>query len=222
MKPCTRCGTEKPLDEYHRDKRSSDGRVSRCKTCTLAYHVEYRARTETKERVTEYNRKYYAEHRETLLKLNAEYRAENRESLREKSAKYYVENREAVLARNAEYRASPEGKARSAAYRAENRERRLERSREYQADNPHLMWRRNTARRARDFGYTPTLDDFTKADVIAVYGDECWHCKTAPFEELDHFPTPISRGGDHVIENVRPSCSACNHDSWREVGGARD
>ena len=216
MKTCTVCGTVKPLDEYHRDKRSSDGRRSRCKSCVLEYHVEYRARPEVKARQAEYMAEYHAEHREARREYNAQYYSENRDAILAQSSEYYRENRDAALAQAAKYRSSPEGKARSAAYRAENRERLRELSRKYQAENPHLAWRRNTARRAKEFGYTPTLDCFTRADVVAKYGDECWHCKAAPFEELDHYPVPISRGGDHVIENVRPSCSACNHDSWRQ------
>ncbi len=33
-KICTRCGQSKQLDEYTKDKRLSDGRTSRCKSCT--------------------------------------------------------------------------------------------------------------------------------------------------------------------------------------------
>lgn len=220
MKPCTRCGEVRPLDEYHRDRRRADGRVSRCKSCVLAYHAEYRTRPEVKARTAEYNAMYSAENREERRAYNAEWYAENREHVAEYKAKYYAENREAILAQVAEYRSSDEGKARIAAYHIENGERLREYRREYHAANPHMMWRRNTARRAKEFGYTPIVDDFTKADVIAAYGDHCWHCQTGAFEELDHYPVPISRGGDHVIENVRPSCSACNHDSWRVIGAS--
>ena len=29
-------------------------------------------------------------------------------------------------------------------------------------------------------------------------------------------PTPLSRGGHHIIENCKPSCRPCNQKSWRE------
>ena len=32
-KRCTECGIEKPLDEFYQDRRATDGRYSRCKTC---------------------------------------------------------------------------------------------------------------------------------------------------------------------------------------------
>lgn len=33
MKQCSKCGQTKPHSEYHRDKRSKDGYVQRCKPC---------------------------------------------------------------------------------------------------------------------------------------------------------------------------------------------
>ncbi|RAI25116.1 HNH endonuclease signature motif containing protein, partial [Rhodoplanes serenus] len=41
------------------------------------------------------------------------------------------------------------------------------------------------------------------------YGDGCAYCETGEFEELEHY-TPVKAGGPHTLENVRPSCSACN------------
>ena len=39
MKRCTKCGVEKPLDEFHR--HASRGRQSWCKTCRRAYDHDY-------------------------------------------------------------------------------------------------------------------------------------------------------------------------------------
>ena len=36
MKTCTKCGVEKPLDEFTYDKRQKDGRVARCRKCDAA------------------------------------------------------------------------------------------------------------------------------------------------------------------------------------------
>lgn len=33
MKTCSKCGTEKPLDEFHRDARKADGVRATCKAC---------------------------------------------------------------------------------------------------------------------------------------------------------------------------------------------
>lgn len=36
-KTCTRCGVEKPLDGFHRDKSKKDGRQTYCKACNAAW-----------------------------------------------------------------------------------------------------------------------------------------------------------------------------------------
>lgn len=33
MKKCTKCGAEKPLDEFHHNKNTKDGRAYNCKQC---------------------------------------------------------------------------------------------------------------------------------------------------------------------------------------------
>jgi hypothetical protein len=41
-KVCSKCGVEKPLEEYHRNKNNADGRVVRCKPCALETSVQWR------------------------------------------------------------------------------------------------------------------------------------------------------------------------------------
>ena len=158
-KRCTKCGETKPLDEYHRDKRSKDGRVPRCKACVKACAAEYWA----------------------------EYYSRNRDHIRERNAEWYSRNRDAALA-----------------YRAEH----------YQA-NPHINWEARYRQRARAYGVTPRVSSFTRGELIEAHGDRCVHCG-GPFESLDHYPTPVSRGGEHSLENCRPSCMNCQQLSWRE------
>lgn len=52
MKTCTACNTEKPIDDFFRDKRRPGGRMARCKSCKTTAHREY-------VRSTGYNRKRY-------------------------------------------------------------------------------------------------------------------------------------------------------------------
>lgn len=37
----------------------------------------------------------------------------------------------------------------------------------------------------------------------------CFYCAEKPQEQWDHY-VPICRGGEHIPENLRPSCEACN------------
>lgn len=85
-----------------------------------------------------------------------------------------------------------------------------ERNPDYRKEHAHFSWKGSYKERTARLGLEPVIEDFTRADVIEEYGDECWHCKEAPFEELDHFPVPVRKGGHHKLSNVRPSCARCN------------
>ena len=95
-------------------------------------------------------------------------------------------------------------------YRQPSRESNPDYEADYRAAHPEKGWLSQYRRRARRYGFEPIVEDFTKADVIELYGDQCWHCKDAPFEELDHHPIPVVAEGPHTIENVKPSCVRCN------------
>ena len=43
-KVCTKCGTEKPISDYHKSTRSKDGHLSVCKECTNKKQREYLCR----------------------------------------------------------------------------------------------------------------------------------------------------------------------------------
>ena len=112
-KICNKCGVEKPLDEFNRNKSKKFGRASHCKVCVAEYYGKNRERLreqerqyreENRERVRERNRQYYEENRERLLEQQRQYREENRERLREKKRQYTEANHELVLERNRQYR----------------------------------------------------------------------------------------------------------------------
>lgn len=42
-KPCNKCGTVRPVDEFNRDKRLSDGRRNTCRDCVRAASAAWRA-----------------------------------------------------------------------------------------------------------------------------------------------------------------------------------
>lgn len=48
-KCCTKCGTHKPLADYHRSSKASDGKASWCKACVNSTRHENRKRTYTPE-----------------------------------------------------------------------------------------------------------------------------------------------------------------------------
>ena len=59
-KKCTKCGIEKPLTEFDKDKSKKDGHASNCKSCKANWR---------------------ANNKEKLKQVNAEYRAKNKEKI---------------------------------------------------------------------------------------------------------------------------------------------
>lgn len=67
-------------------------------------------------------------------------------------------------------------------------------------------------------GVRITLEDL--ASRMAFFGNRCWMC-LGPFEHIDHVK-PLSKGGPHLLSNMRPSCRSCNQSKsgrWQGVAG---
>lgn len=60
MKTCSKCGIAKPLEDFHKNRRQSDGRQTWCKAC----HKEHqnRKRADSREEYNEYQREWRANH----------------------------------------------------------------------------------------------------------------------------------------------------------------
>ena len=141
---------------------------------------------------------------------------------RSRDAIIYAENPDVARARAAAYRAAnpAQNANRMRAYYAANLETERARGRAWHAENPHSAWEAYYRRRAQKYGFDPVVEHFTRDDLIARYGDACAHCG-GPFEQLDHYPVPVSQGGAHTLENARPSCADCNRKSWQVAGDAQ-
>lgn len=50
-KQCSKCGVEKPVNEYYRQKGGKDGLRAACKKCFIKANTEYRARSSDKLRM---------------------------------------------------------------------------------------------------------------------------------------------------------------------------
>lgn len=177
-KTCTKCGESKPLDEFHRDRSKSDGRLPHCRACKAAYRLVNRERN---------------------YRQFAEYRAAHRDEQSARNARWVAGHREEI-----------------AEYRATNRDRIEANRKRYVAAHPEISWRGNYRSRATRYGFDIIEEEFTKGDVIALYGDGCAYCGE-PFEQLDHYVS-IKNGGPHTLANVRPSCTSCNR-SKRDING---
>ena len=76
-KTCSKCGEEKPLDEYHKNKGRKDGYQYECKKCATERSKEYYS--ENKEKLLEQRKEYYSENKDKILEYKKEYYSENKD-----------------------------------------------------------------------------------------------------------------------------------------------
>ena len=112
------------MDDFHRDKRRPDGRRSDCKECVREYKRRYHE--ENRDKRLEYNRRYHEENRDKVLEHKRRYYEENRDKVLESQRRYYEENRDKAL----EYRRC---------YHEENRDKVLESQRRYREENRDIL-----------------------------------------------------------------------------------
>lgn len=189
-KACSKCGEEKPLTEYNKDKRMKDGLRKFCRVCGKAYYRKYRE--ENPEKVIAYRKKWKKENREKV-------RADKR-----KWAKGWMERNPDVA------------KARSKKYREDNPEKIKAAGKKWRKENPEKKRLHNSKRRAvlreattEDFSYEDLLDFWSENEINY---NECFYCKKEMpegTEHIDHY-YPLVKGGAHERSNLRPSCASCN------------
>lgn len=149
--------------------------------------------TECKLCVKQYNTKYREEHKNENREYLKEYRQVNKLSLDEKKKEYVANNKVSHLKRQHNWY-------------IKNVDTIKARTSQYQKDHPEQYQMYNNRRLARK--KTVVVEKFDHQDIISKYGSKCVYCGRA-FTHIDHY-VPLSKGGSHTLENVRPSCEMCN------------
>lgn len=75
-----------------------------------------------------------------------------------------------------------------------------------------LLYQRDMGARKRAIKRNATVGPINPVELdekLASYGYKCAYCKTGEYEELDHV-IPLSRNGEHSIQNLLPACRKCN------------
>lgn len=217
MKKCSKCQTEKPHNEFSKDKNRKDGRYPQCRTCRREYTQA------NKERIRVRDKKRYDENREEILQQKKVYYTENRDEIRTRFAKWKASN--------------PDW---SKEYHAEHREERLAYNREYHRENADSVcarkrrnYRRNLGyelarrfeRRINEYGHDTDISIDPSIDLLTLlekYNSTCQYCGKAVIygEDVD-WRQPDYATVDHVIPvsdprtshtwgNVTLSCFSCN------------
>jgi DNA repair exonuclease SbcCD ATPase subunit len=157
---CTKCGEEKLLEEFYKNKSGTYGRQSYCKLCNkqyrqenkekkAEYHKQYRQNN--RERLLEQKKQDYQENRESILESQKQYRQNNKERIAEYGKKYRKENKERIAEYLKQYR--KENKERYKQYCKANKEKLSECRRQYRQNNKERFneWRRNHRKNDEQF-----------------------------------------------------------------------
>jgi 5-methylcytosine-specific restriction endonuclease McrA len=149
--------------------------------------------TECKECKSKQDAKYRKENEVYYKNYLKEYNQLNKQQLYEQKKKYIAANKIAHLERQH-------------SWYEKNKDNVKLRTSQYKKDHPEQYQMYNNRRAARK--KTAIVEKFTHQDVINKYGDKCVYCG-GNFDEIDHY-IPLSKGGSHTLDNVRPSCEHCN------------
>lgn len=110
-KICYTCKEEKPLDDFHRRKRSPDGRCCKCKQCVAEYNIQYRI--DTKKHSQKWHKEYYGKNQTERLEYAKQYRVNNPERAKEIEHNRWLRDKKKRMARNKIYVAKNPDKMRA-------------------------------------------------------------------------------------------------------------
>jgi hypothetical protein len=207
QKICKVCNASKPLTHFSPQIKGKYGVRSICKPCSNEQYKIYRL--SNPEKAQQIRKKHYEKNRNQILQNAAEKRLNNLSKYRQKDLAYYYAHQKELNEKRIKNRLEN-----LEHYRAKGREK-YNRTRDKQA-----AYKRN--RRAKKANSLTEI--YTVADILAKWGTLCHICNQeidllAPRQmgktgwqrglHLDHV-IPIAKGGNDIIDNVKPAHAICN------------
>ena len=211
-KKCTKCGEVKNFSEYNKTNKIVDGHRSRCRFCTMEDSKRYVF--ENREKLSEKNKVYRENNIDKIKEKAKEYKANNKEQTSISGKAYYAKNKEKILARN---------KLRY----IENREEIIKQGKKWSQSEKGRISAINKQNRRRYIkvkmsdGTIPIGNIYPLTtelqELLVLQDNKCYLCSCELSEkELDHF-IPLSKGGQHSINNVVWLCPDCNRKKSAKV-----
>jgi len=206
------CGLNLPLGAFGEFKEGKYGRRSKCNKC--------RAQEEKDRRITHPPTE---KQRKAARARTKEWARVNPERARANALKTYLANPERAKASARAWQNRNPEKVKAAKYDWVTRNRSVTReyARQWQANNRELYheiqkkWRaeNQTYWRIRDASLRKVTSNFTLAqwlEVLEEFGHRCAYCLRGDRKlTMDHV-IPVSKGGEHVRENIVTACKSCN------------
>lgn len=210
-KKCSKCFTEKTLDQFWGQLKGKFGKEASCKSCGRARFREWSSKNIGRRKL--YKRLHRSKNIKSVLRREGKYRATHKDQARARWRKYKKVNSEKISDTQRKYY-------------VRNRDRCVEKCRRWAVENPDKaraadrLWRlknvesaraRLKERRAKING--ATICDFTAADwseIKKLHGYRCAYCGKTPKTLTQDHVIPISSSGNHTWSNILPSCQSCN------------
>jgi len=168
---------------------------------------------ETALRRSTYMKQWKENNADHVKEYMEKYRADNEESLKDWRKKYNCLNFDEISRRAKMYRENNPDKmtARNVNYRKNNYESEIDRIRKYHHEHPEKLRCHANKRRATKLGASGRgISDTDEAVLKDEYAHMCVYCGRKDVSlTVDHI-VPLSRGGDHDIENATVCCKSCN------------
>jgi len=192
MKKCNKCGEEKSVYEFYKDKKTNDGLYFWCKACIKEYKDLH------KEEMSEYQKIYYQTNKEEIIEKKKVYRVAHKEEIAKKKKAYQQANKEEI---------SRKGKI----YYQANKEEISRKGKIYRKTERSMAAKRKSSRKRRAFKVS-IKENFTTEQETFVknrFNSKCFNCGSTEKLHLDHH-FPLSKGNPLTIKNAVVLCEYCN------------
>lgn len=210
MKVCSICKTEKPYEDFPKNKSKKDGYQNVCKKCKS--ESDKRSYEKNREKRKANMKRYYEKNKEKFLADCKVYREENKEKIAEYKKEWAIRNREQKSKQEREWREN-------------NPERNREMKKRWYFKNKDRVYSNLLKRRSEKH-----FVRFEGLRRIQILNRDNWTCRNCGVQvhdksyggnkkrhlwddefkaHIDHI-IPISKGGDSTLENLQVLCRTCN------------
>jgi 5-methylcytosine-specific restriction endonuclease McrA len=216
-KKCSKCGEEKPLDQFYKFKLGKFGRQAECKACSDARRRALAKKRPDQER--ESRRLWAEKNKDKVATSRAKFKASEsgQKWMRDYFARWYRENRERLKPiRRAWYLANKEEhNARSMASYYANTEVWREYQKRWARENREKMRLYTSVSDAkRRAAKLNSSGQFTARDIELLFQMQRGRCAVCRASIKDGFHRdhidPLSNGGSNDKHNIQLLCPPCN------------